>query len=530
MRAAAVALLVVASAAVYANSLTNPYVLDDIAAVSENRAAHWPPDLAGIFAKNYWGDRPGYESLTIYRPAATLTFALVDRVFGPDCPAAQRAVNIALHVGCTLVLFFLLAMFLRSVPAALAAALLFALHPVHTEAVVGVVSRAELMAAFFVLVGTLAWLGWRDRPVRRRTLRWVMPVILACALMSKESGFTLLGVVAGADGVAWMVRRRTGRREGSGPDWIAYGLMLAVFAAYMGLRLVVLPGVLAGDLSASDNPIVAADAVGRVLSPFKVLAWYLRLLVVPTGLTIDYSVNHFQVAADLADPAALAGVVAMLAALAACVASARREGVLAMLLLGFFATYSVVSNFAFLSTIVMAERLVYLPSAFFVAAVVHAARQAADRLVAGARDCPMRERWMRAAGWGLAVAVSGAFAVGTVERNADWESPLSLYSAAVATAPDSAKARHLLANELATGALLEDAVRHYSASLALDPSNFVARTNYAAALHRLGREDEALEELKVVLTRTPRYRPAFALVCTIYHDTGKPRAASKYCL
>ena len=252
-RAALFAVLVLCAGLPYAGSLEAEFVLDDWAAVVNNPGAHSPLDFEGIFGRNYWGNPEGYEKLTIYRPLATLTFALTDTVADGNRPAPHRIINILIHILATLLVFGVgLELFRGRWAAGAAAALLFGVHPVHSEAVIGVVNRAELMAALFVLLGSYVWLRFRrDRVVKARL--WV-PVIFALALMSKENGFTLWGILLGWEALLWLQRRwQSGRWDSPGTDWWLHLAMAGVFGAYMLLRSQVLYGVLAGDLSFADK-------------------------------------------------------------------------------------------------------------------------------------------------------------------------------------------------------------------------------------------------------------------------------------
>jgi len=538
--------------AIFANAIPNEFVLDDFAALVDNPAAHWPLELEAIFTTNYWGDRPNYENLTIYRPLATLTFALTDALGTDIGPATHRVFNILLHAACTLLVYALahaLALLEFASPsgggaplprkgaeggshwhAPFAASLLFALHPVHVEAVVGVVSRAELLAAFFVLLGTLVYL-------RGRSARPSIPLlsgIFALALLSKESGATLWGVIIGIQLVSWLgTRQRPGTQSpphaGSNrqskienrKSLLVLHLSLAsVLASYLLLRWGVLDAVLGGDVAYEDNPMVAGPALARVLTPFKVFFWYLRLLVAPSDLTIDYSLNHLKAVTSVFDPEAIAGLVVFGGASLAALLLTRRERAVAAATVSFFATYMVVSNLLFPSTIIMAERLVYLPSAFFIVAMVALAQRGLPALPA---------RAIRFAGTALMSVLCLLMGAGTVMRNLEWRTPLALYSAAVETAPESAKARHLLANELRDAGRLNESLPHYSAAVSISPGNFVARTNFARTLAKLGRFDEALDQLRVALTLSPGHSSAMHLVCAIFERTGSPPGAAEVC-
>jgi protein O-mannosyl-transferase len=524
--------LVVAAVAVlaYLNSLPAEFVLDDFPAVISNPGALWPLDWDRILFTNYWGNPEHYKSLTIYRPLATLSFALSDAVGARDCAACHRLINIVLHAGCSTLVFFL-AWFL-TVPTALprgaggegppiwiqpvaatSAGLLFALHPVHTEAVVGIVNRAELLAAFFILLGALAILRLR---------RWRMiliPAIYALALLSKENGATLWSVAIAYHLAAYASARLGGSMRLHRKDLLLHVGFAVVLGLYLLLRSHAVVGLLAGELSAADNPMVGAGSLARLFTPFKVFGEYFRLQVAPSGLTIDYSLNHLPAATSLLDFTAWVGVAAAAAMLVLLVVSCRAHFSLAFSLLAFFGTYVVVSNTLFLSTIIMAERLIYLPSAFFLLALVLVAVQVS---VSGGTSI------RRFLGIG-AMVVTILFGTGTFLRNRDWLTPHSLYSAAVASAPQSAKSRHLLGNELAKQGQLESAAEHLLAGAAIDPTNFVLRTNTARTLGKLGRYAEALPHLKAALAAHPGYRPAFELVCAIFERTGQPPSAGRHC-
>ncbi len=524
--------LVVAAAAilVYLNALPAEFVLDDYPTMIRNRGALWPLDWEKILFANYWGNPENYRSLTIYRPLATLTFALSDAVGAGGCPACHRLFNVALHAACSSLVFFI-GWFLI-VPAGLprqameqgspkwlqpvgatTAGLLFALHPVHTEAVVGIVNRAELLAAFFVLLGTVAILRLRRGRV------WLLPGIYALALLSKENGATLWSVLIAYHLAAYASERLGGAMRLKRSDLYLHVGFAAVLGLYLVLRGSAVAGLLAGDLSAADNPIVGAGTLARLFTPFKVFAEYFRLQVAPAGLTIDYSLNHLPAATSLLDMRAWAGVAVVTGMLALLIASCRRQFAVAFAILAFFGTYVVVSNTLFLSTIIMAERLIYLPSAFFLLVLV-----LTSSLVVAFAGTRLRQLL----GIGIA-AVILLYATATVVRNQDWLTPLSLYRAAVAEAPRSAKSRHLLGNELMAQGLLTEAVDELVIGASIDPTNFVLRTNAARGLAQMGRYSEALPHLEAALTAHPGYRPAFEMVCAIFERTGQPPAAERFC-
>src|ERR1700689_1023797 len=131
----------------FANGLTGGFTYDDKAIVRDDpRIQSWE-NLPEIFTTQYFGG--GLESGTAYRPMDLLSFAANYAVGGKQ-PIGYHLVNVGLHIANVLMLFALFVP-LAGESAAGAAALLFALMPIHVEAVTSIVGRAEVLTMFFVL-------------------------------------------------------------------------------------------------------------------------------------------------------------------------------------------------------------------------------------------------------------------------------------------------------------------------------------------------------------------------------------------
>ena len=157
------AALVLVSACVlaYANGLTGTFVYDDKAIVRDNPRIRSPESVDELFTKEYFGGPPGTG--TAYRPVLLLSFAVQWWIRGAD-PVAFHAMNLALHVIVTLLLARLWLRVGLSPPVAAGAALLFAVLPIHVEAVTGLVGRGETLAALLVIASLLAALGAVEAP------------------------------------------------------------------------------------------------------------------------------------------------------------------------------------------------------------------------------------------------------------------------------------------------------------------------------------------------------------------------------
>src|SRR2546425_751731 len=172
VRAKRVYLAVAASAVIaYLGALWNGFVWDDQVIILGNPLVQIWAGLAAAFANPYW---PPFVGGYLYRPLTVFTYVLDWHVGGA---AWFHAVNLLWHAGVS-VLVAMLARRWAGEAAALVAGILFAVHPVHVEAVANVVGRAELMAAAFTLLAVYAAVE-ADRPV------W-SAVCWALGLLSKE--------------------------------------------------------------------------------------------------------------------------------------------------------------------------------------------------------------------------------------------------------------------------------------------------------------------------------------------------------
>jgi len=198
--------VVAITVAIYANSLPNGLTFDDHVIVGANPNVE-QVDLVSIFLSPYWPDRQGAG---LYRPLTTLSLALQYALHDVR-PFGYHAVNVAFHV-INVLLFYVLANYLfRSVHIAVSVALIFGLHPVQTEAVNGIVGRAELLSAFWSL---LAWLFYIRSGVGqggRLNRVYVFSLLFALlGMLSKENAVCLVGVLVVYDWI-WQYR-------GSWPD------------------------------------------------------------------------------------------------------------------------------------------------------------------------------------------------------------------------------------------------------------------------------------------------------------------------
>ena len=329
------------AAVVYVGCLWNRFAFDDLYAVVLNPLVHHPSGIWQAFGRSYWA---GNLNTTVYRPLAVASFAL-DGMVGSA--AWFHAVNLLWHVAAT-VLVAVLARRWSGTQAALVAGLLFAVHPVHVEAVANVVGRNELMAATFTLLAVYAALG-------RDSIVW-SAVALVGGLLSKENAAVVPGLIVWAWVVGLVPRPRGRRLAAFVASWVLVG------AGYAVLRWIVFRAYGQG-ITAVAPVFIGQDALGVRLTALSGLVDVARLLLVPLHLQADYSPLERTAVTSLADGRLWAGllVFALWALLVALALKHHRR--LEAFGLGWIAiAYSPVANLLFPIGVFIAERTLYLPS------------------------------------------------------------------------------------------------------------------------------------------------------------------------
>ena len=462
-------MLAALAACVYLGSLGNGFTFDDPHIVAENPLVTGEGGLGRIFISHYWAPQAAQGDL--YRPLTLATYWLNYRVAGLSA-WSYHLVNLVLHAAATAAAFGVFRRIGAGLPGATAAAVLFATHPVHVEAVASIVGRAELMAALFVLT---AW--------RCRERVWIASGLFACALLSKENAVVLPGLLLIEDlvkerslsGFARMSRLRA---------YLPYALVLS---GYLALRLLMVGGT-AGD---REGPFWAVAPLPRILTAVRVLGDYLLLMIYPSRLSADYSYDQIPVVTSFLDTGVLVGAAAVALCAIFAVMAWRRLPLVSAGILFFFVALAPVSNVLFGIGVMMAERLLYLPSAGLCLSAGAALEAAVVAAIAG-RGALTAKRVM--AGCCLAAAIPTALlAYRTIVRTADWYDQVTLFEATVRTSPRSALAHVNLGSIYQSQGRLVDAEEAYRAAIAIAPNRPGPHYNLATVLEATGRGEEAIK-------------------------------------
>ncbi|MCK4412189.1 MAG: tetratricopeptide repeat protein [Candidatus Eisenbacteria sp.] len=457
-------LVLIAAWLPYIPALESGFTFDDGRLILENPTVAPSSPWTDSLVRPYWP--PDHDS-GLYRPLTSLTYHLQLALWGKD-PVPFHVFNLLLHGGAALLALVLMRCLIPGRRGlAFSIALLFAVHPIHTEAVTNLVGRADLLAALFGLGAYLSWLtargAWRSL---------APPVLLGLAMFSKESAIAWVLVFAlhRVGLLAAPAASTAGPASGSGSSPRRLGgdaLLLGAVGVYVAARIAVL-GALVGlqRVSIVDNPIYDVSWGTRVLTALTVLWRGIGLILAPYRLSPDYSFAAITPEESWLSAAGLlallsVGVIVLAAALRRRMPFFFHAGVL------YSALILPVSNLIVPIGTIMAERLLYLPSLGILAIVALLFDRAAAK-APGRALIPI-----------LLVVALVALGARSWTRNLEWRDDGSLFRAAVEAQPRSVKVRANLGTWLVRAGELTEAAAHYQAALDVLP-------DYPPALHGLG--------------------------------------------
>lgn len=505
VHAAVTAAIVVLSFAAFGRGIPSSFVSDDTNAILANQYVTANASTARIFANYSWWGAQRADARG-YRPLTTWTFARNYQSFGA-IPAPFHVINILIHIGVCVAVYALALALGITQPAAAFSAAMFAVMPIHSEAVVWAVGRAELLAALGFLGCLLAGL----RVMRGGHVVWA--VLSAAALLlgafSKENAVTALAGPFIA--YIWIGRspdlgpKASARQPSKAQARSRAAIWFAALCLGLGVYLLIraAAGEMIGGTAANqlDNPIGLLPWLQRQAAALAVFGRYLWLSLVPLGLSVDYSFDALGVGSGthsgfFADRYSLLGALGVAAASTAALAGlrAQRWAALAAATVLSLAAFSIVSNTVVVIGTAMGERLFYLPS--FGLCI-------AGGLLFGAA----RERVPKAAVI-VAVLVILTYTGASAVRCGDWQSPITLFEAAVAAHPRSARAHMELASAYGHAGASDAALQHFGLALLIKPDYAAAAYNRGNMLARVGRYPEAAQSYESAVSAKPRWYSA----------------------
>jgi len=543
----AAAVIIAVTAAVYANSLKNPFVWDDAVVVERNDFVRSGKNLPALFSPAYLtalrdiGSTDFYSGTgsgeTSYRPVTTATYFFDYRLWKLN-PWGWHLTNLILHAVNAILVFIFAGLLTRDYRISLFASLFFALHPVNAEAV-GIISfREDLLVFLFYLSSLILYIKAQAASCRRKNaaLYGLSFFSFILALFSKEMAVTLPLILILYDYYftpGWSVKNAlTGFRR----KYAGYFIALLFYAVIAFWAI--------GYNAATADGNSVAGFFSRLLTAPKVFTVYLQWLFFPFNIHVTLPEYPLSSGSPVLLPVLLfsSGILALAIIFAFNVR--RASPVISFAVFWFFITLLPVANIIPITNY-LACRYLYIPAAgfcLFAAALM------------------FKPQVKKFSGYAAFLVIAVYFML-TPLRNAVWQDDVSLWSEMAAYYPRRPIARSGLAGALRKAGRLDEAIKEYKIALKLDPfyasdhnnlgicyyekkmfgrataefqkalkldpGLFVAYSNLGNVLGEQGMYGAALAYFKRAISMSPRYIPAYDGLAVTYARLGKFNVAGQ---
>jgi|GEM_PF-136813 len=475
-------LLIFVSVSIYSNTFHVPFTFDDYHSIVLNTKIR------------SWRDLPAIWSFTRTRFLTYFTFAL-NYHFGGLKVSGYHLVNLFIHLACAFAVWSLVNLLElrcrgRASDTGFVAALIFLVHPVQIQAVTYIVQRAASLATLFYLLAIIFFLLFRLSESNLKELssgkkQQVNGWYLACclttvaAMFTKEICFTLPLMLLVID---WLLYPEICWRRRA---WQFIPLLLT---------LVIIPGLFAlstrkvnlGELGRIAEPTGTISPYHYLVTQFRVIVTYLRLLIFPLNQNLDYDYPVYRSFWSTACWSSFLILVALI--VGGFIAYRRKNLMFTLAVIWFFLSLSVESSIYPIRDVIFEHRL-YLPMVSYGISVA--------LLFSFLKNQASKYLWLLA----LIMLVCGYGSL-TYLRNGIWKSNVSLWADVAAKSPGKARAHHNYGQALFAEKKYDEAMKEFNTALRLDPSFVLTYFTRGGLYASRGQYQLAIKDFNEVLKRS----------------------------
>lgn len=351
----------------YFQSCFYSYAYDDILVFSENRfVLKGFQGIPDIFNKeSFAGFYEEKQNLLVgarYRPLSLVSFAIEHAFFG-KLPQLSHIINVFLYALCAFWVYRIVKKFqlvednIQNNWLALISAILFLLHPVHSEVVANIKGRDELFAFLFLFIALDFCLMAIDK--HKPGYRWIGSCFLCLSYLSKEHAICAILLIP----ICLYFFRKISVREIALQLWI----VLLPLIVFLWLRQHAVGTLFIGKADFNDlmnNPFIDFNLNEKIATIIYCLAWYLKLLLIPYPLTHDYYPYHVA-KMNFTQPLVWLSILLIAVIFYSGIRNLQKQKIISFSILFFMISIFLVSNIPFSIGTFMNERFLFLPSFAF---------------------------------------------------------------------------------------------------------------------------------------------------------------------
>ena len=483
----AVIIIIVLGIVVYANSTTGKFLWDDSYLIENNKYIKSWDYLPKLFTENIAsGAGLNYR---FYRPLQMVSYLIDHSIWGLK-EIGFHISNTLFHIIASLCLYWLVLVLYKDKLLSLFCSLFFVIHPIHTEAVSYISGRSDSLALIFLALTFIYYIKSLEQ--NKLLLLLLSEICFILALFSRENTLILPCLL--------LLYHFSFRKK---INWTAFTLLLITAIGYIFLRSSLFP-----DIMPQHETGVLIQAQSNLPGFFNAIVTYIRLLIFPFNLHMEYGLQTFQ----FTNLQTIFGILVTISLLFFAFYKKRSYQLFSFAILWFFICLLPVANIYPINAY-LAEHWLYLPSLgfFLIAAkiftlLLRKKNIATPTLIA------------------LTIVVT-MYSLLTIRQNNYWQKPIQFYQRTLKFSPDSFRILSNLAILYQKNSDMEMAEAYYKKAIAVNPL-YAKGYNDLGLLYRDTDDfEQAIRYCKKAIEVNPFYMDAYLDLGTAYELIGDNKQA-----
>lgn len=503
--------LILISTLLFSNTFKNSFIWDDKAIVTKGEYISKPGNIPLLFTYDYWKQfylmlsrQHNQQERVNYRPIFMASFAF-DYSLWKLNPFGYHLSNLLFHILNVILIYFLILNIVRTeespggfINLPFISALLFAIHPIHTESITWIKNRSDLLTFIFFLLSLILFIKFRfQNKSRSRVLFYCLSLFcFILALFSKSMAVTL-PFILGLYIICFVPRGQ-------------YKSFLIKTLPFFGVMLI----YIIFELAFLGKVGSGGDAVGRIglypntLAVIKTVGYYFKLLILPFNLNAE---RPFSVPGSLFEPVVLFSLLSLLILTAIIIKAFRHSRVITFFILWIFLSLMPISNIIFLASRPIAEQRLYIPSLGFCVLLALGLKRIYSKRLALT----------------LIMIIFISYSYITMNRNLDWRDSITFWTKTAEASPNSPRAYNNLGVAYYDKKFYQEALSSYNKAIEINPGYAHAYNNMGVTYRDTGEKtDEAISSFKKAIRMDPHYAEAYNnLGGVVYEDLNHMKEA-----
>jgi len=479
------ALIIILGFIAYGNSLHGQFIWDDDKLIKENVYLKGVSHVPKLFIEDI-GSGAGIKCGS-YRPFQMVTY-LIDYSLWRLNVVGYHLTNIILHILVALTIYWLVDALFDDKMLSLFTAVLFVVHPIHTEAVSYISGRADSLATLFLFLCFIFYI----KSLTSGTLTYHILVALTyiLSLLSRENSLILPVLI--------LLYHYTFKKKIKLNGFLS---LLIISFIYILLRSTILKSIL---LDLSDS----ATLFQRILGFFVAITTYIRLMLFPFNLHMEYGNKLF----NLTDPEAILGMVILFSLLIYTFRTRNTNKLVFFSLSWFIITLLPQSNLYPINAY-MAEHWLYLPSiGFFL-------------ILAKGLSSLYRRKESRIFSLIFVISLLAIYSYLTIRQNRYWKDPIVFYERTLRYAPESTKMLNNLGIAYFDMGRKEQGIALFNKAIKIDPADAYAYINLGYAYQQINKNKEAIILFEKAIELNPDNVTAYNHLGNVYSSINMYKEA-----